>query len=465
MTGRLAMAWVAVCVLVCGCTMGSSSGDPSASPQPAGNPVVAQPMAGRSAPTPKPPPTTAPINIVDQGAVADGKTVNTAAIQKALNMCSARGGGVVIVPAGNFVTGSVVLGPRTTLQLEKDSILTGSPNIEDYPVIDVRWEGEWRPGHRSLLFANHVERIAIVGEGKIVGPPIALAGLRPRAGGTARGPSILEPIECRDVHFEGFSIQYQRMWNMHLTYCQDVLVKNVTIRSTMTNGDGIDVDSCKNVWIEGCDIQTGDDAIAIKSGRDTEAVNIGRPSEDVMIRNCRLSCPSYACVGIGTEMSGGVRNVRIENCQLRQSSNAFYIKGNVGRGGFIDNISAENIDVAQDVRTLLNFSLVRTGITGYEPVKGLAGIPHVTNISLNNIRTKAPTFVNGTTISPEKPVENVTLSNITGTSQRGINVANIKNLVLKNIDLTGFQGEFLQARNVTGPNIDKIKSPQDTTAK
>lgn len=433
------------------------------------------------------------IRITDMGAVPDGQTVNTVAIQRSLNAISARGGGEVVIPAGNFVSGSIVLGPRTTLRFEKDAILTGSPNIADYPIINVRWEGEWRPGHRALIFANNVDHIAVIGEGKIIGPPQALANLRPNAGGRgapargpattqaaagrggrgggaqagdARGPSIIEPIECRDVHLEGFSIQYARMWNVHLTYCQDVVVRNVTIRSdiSQSNGDGIDIDSCKTVLIEGCDIETGDDAICLKSGRGMEAARIARPTEDVIIRNCKLSCPRFACIGFGTEMSGGIRNVRVENTTFGRSVNAIFIKSRTGRGGFIENITFDGMDVSVDVQHLIEFDLITKGIVAYETVEGQDGFPRVANITLKNVKTNAAAIVLGTSIAPVKPVENFTLSDVTGTSQTGIKLANMNNVVLKNIAVTGYQGEFLTTQNVTGTNIEKIREPKDTVA-
>jgi polygalacturonase len=441
------------------------------------------------------------IIVTDMGAVGDGTTVNTVAIQRALNAISARGGGEVVIPAGNFVTGSIVLGPRTTLRFEKDAILTGSPNIVDYPIINVRWEGEWRPGHRALIFANNVDHIAVIGEGKIVGPPIALAGLRPNAGGRgggnrgavrgapgapattpggaaparggrggggqagdARGPSIIEPIECHDVRMEGFSIQYQRMWNVHLTYCSDVVVRNLNIRSDtrQSNGDGVDIDSCKNVLVEGCDIETGDDAICLKSGRGLEAVRIARPAEDIVIRNNTLSCPSFACIGMGTEMSGGIRNVRIENNTFNRAVNGIFIKSRTGRAGFIENITVDGMTVSDQVQHLIEIDLVNKGIAATENATGVDAYPHLANITLNNVKTQARDLFVVTAIAPEKPAENITFSNVTGTCQNGIKAQNIRNFTLKNINVSGYQGPFLNVENVTGPKIESIKEPKDT---
>jgi polygalacturonase len=411
-------------------------------------------------------PTTRTHDISAYGAVGDGSTNSTAAIQRALNACSAMGGGEVIVPQGNFVTGSIVLGPRTTLRFMDGATLTGSPRIEDYPITNVRWEGEWRPGHRAMISMDHVEHVAVVGPGKIVGPPFELANLRPNGNGNARGPSILEPIECRDVKFEDFSIEYGRMWNVHMTYCEDVVVRNVKIRSATnrSNGDGIDVDSCKNVLIEKCDIETGDDAICLKSGRGMEAVRIARPTDGVIIRDCILSCPSFACVGIGTEMSGGVRNVKIENCTFVRAVNAIFIKAKDGRGGFIENIAGENWTVQSGVQHVIHFDLQNKGIVAFEEVTGEDAFPRVKNLTFNNIKTEAGRLLRVTSISPNRPVENFTLSNVTGKAQTAIDIKNMKDVKLINVDVSGYQGDFIRTENVTGPRIEQIKAPADTKA-
>jgi polygalacturonase len=214
------------------------------------------------------------------GATGDGVTKDTAAFQKALDAAAATGGGEVVVPAGKYLIGSIVMSSNTTLRLEKDAELIATQDKADYPLMDIRWEGRWRKGHRALIHAANASNIAIVGPGKITGP-MKLADLR-----DPRGPCVFEPIECRNVRLEGFSVQYRRMWTIHLTYCDDVSIKALTIRSERDNGDGIDVDSCRDVTITGCDIDSGDDAIAIKSGRGMEAVRIARPSENIVVATC-----------------------------------------------------------------------------------------------------------------------------------------------------------------------------------
>lgn len=384
------------------------------------------------------------VSVSDFGAVADGKTLSTAAFQKALNAIAERGGGEVIVPAGNYLIGSVFIGPRTTLRIEKDATIIGSPNKEDYPLETVRWEGRWRLGHRALLSANKSDHIAIVGEGTIVGDT-KLAYLR-----DPRGPCLIEPVQCRDVRIEGISLRYERMWTIHLTYCEDVTVRNLHIRTTPrpSNGDGIDVDSCRRVTIEGCDIDAGDDAIALKSGRGMEAVTIAKPTEDVLIRNCKLGS-TFAGIALGTEMSGGLRNIRVENCQFTRGVNAIYIKSRTGRGGFIENVEFRNV-TSNGPRHFLHIDLITKGIVDSRTVEGIDGIPHVRNIAVDGATVDCRHLLLAERIAPEKPLEGLTFRNIRGTCEQGIVLSNMRDVKLADINVTGHTGPLIKASNVPG---------------
>ena len=166
------------------------------------------------------------------------------------------------------------------------------------------------------------------------------------------------------------------MWCLHATNCENVLYKNLTIRSTTGNGDGIDIDSCRHVRIEGCDIATGDDCIAIKSGRGEEAYTLLQTTEDVLITNCTMADSIFACVGIGSETSGGIRNVRIEHCKFTSARTfAIYIKSRPGRGAFIEDIVADDLDVSGTTGGFLRFNILNSGIQDQDPVPG-GGNPH-----------------------------------------------------------------------------------------
>ncbi|MDI1249349.1 MAG: DUF1080 domain-containing protein [Lacunisphaera sp.] len=399
-----------------------------------------------------------PFNVRDFGATGDGVTKDTRAFQKALDACAVAGGGDVIVPAGRYLIGSIQLGTRTTLRLEQDSILTGSPDLDDYPIIDVRWEGRTLPGHRALIYAANVDHIGITGPGLIEGNPATAASNRP-----PRGTVVLEPINCTNILWEGFTVkQPGNNWATHPTYCDDIVIRNVTIEG---GRDGIDLDSCRRVRIEGCTINTGDDCISLKSGRGMDGARLGRPTEDVLITNCKMTGRRFACIGIGSEISGGVRNIRIEHCSFRAYTHAIYLKTRIGRGGVNENISADDIDVLGG--DFLRINLVKGGNTNTadDPVEGLPGYPVARRLAFSNIRLQgAKAVVVGTEVSALRPVESLVLTNITGTCSAGLTLANMKDVVLKDINVTGFTGALLGTVNVTGTGLEgaqAIPAPVD----
>ncbi len=393
-------------------------------------------------------PTKSPINVRDFGAIGDGATKDTIAFQKALDTCAVHGGGEVVVPAGKYLIGSVQIGYRTTLRLEKDSVLTGSPDLEDYPLIDIRWEGRWQPGRRSLIYAANVDHIGVVGPGLIEGNPATAASNRP-----PRGTLVLEPISCSDVRWEGFSVrQAGNNWATHPTYCTDVVIKNVTIYG---GRDGIDIDSCKNVRIEKCDINTGDDCISLKSGRGMDGARIGKPTEDVLITDCTMVGRRFACVGIGSETSAGVRNVRIEHCKFTAATYAIYLKTRIGRAGVNEAISGDDLDIRGGGFLRINLTVGGNTNTTDDSVPGLIGYPSAKNISFSNVRlTNARVVAEIVQIAPEKPVENLLLTHITGTAARGITMRHVKHAVLRNIEVTGLNGSWLAIDDVTGTGLD-----------
>jgi polygalacturonase len=382
----------------------------------------------------------------DFGATGDGTNKDTVAFQKALDACAVSGGGEVIVPAGHYLIGSVQIGYRTILRLEKDSVITGSPDADDYPMMDVRWEGRWQPGRRALIYSANVDHTGIIGPGRIEGNAAVAAPQNPR------GVVVLEAISCDDVHWEGFTITQGGNWATHPTYCTGVNIKNVTIHG---NRDGIDVDSCKDVYIDGCDIDTGDDSISLKSGRGLDGARLGKPTEDVWITNCVLHDRHFACVGIGSEMSGGIRNVHIEHCQMTSRSYGVYIKSRIGRAGVIENISGEDIDILAG--GFLRINLIGSGNlnTADDPVPGLMGYPLGRNFEFSNIRMGGTTLADVSQISAEKPLVGLVLEHITGTCTKGISLANIDDAALRDIKVAGYSGAFLTQTNVRGLGLEE----------
>jgi len=385
-------------------------------------------------------------NVRSFGAIGNGTTKDTAAFQKALDTCAVSGGGEVIVAAGKYLIGSIQIGNRTILRLEKDSILMGSPDLEDYPIMDIRWEGRWQQGYRSLIYAANVDHTGIIGPGRIEGNRAVAFGKG------KRGALVLEPISCTDLRWEDFSVTHDGTWATHPTYCTGVVIKNLHIRNTR---DGIDVDSCKNVRIEGCDIDCGDDAISLKSGRGMNGARIGKPTEDVLITRCVLGGGYFACIGIGSETSGGIRNVRIEKTRFTHSrTHAIYIKTRTGRAGVVENITGEDLDIANGGFLCINLTSGGNQSTPDDTVEGNLGYPVVRNIRFSNVRMKGvTTLAEIVKVAPENPLLGLSLLNITGTCQKGITLVNVKDVVLRGINVTGFAGPLLAIANTTGSGL------------
>ena len=406
---------------------------------------------------PKPAPTVT-LNVGDFGATGDGATKDTAAIQLALDRCAMLGGGMVVAPTGTYVTGAIRIGSRTVLMLEEGATLQGSPDIADYPVTQVRWEGKWIKGYIGLVSARDATAVGIAGKGRILGNT-NIKGRVEKATGL-RNPALLEFINCSGVAIRDVFTLQNDMWSIHPVYCDDVSFLNVTVNG---GADGIDVDSCTRVLIDGCTFDTADDCISLKSGRGMEGNTIARPTEDVTIRNCSFRDKNWACIGIGSETSAGIRKVRVDNCRcLSARTFAIYIKSRPGRGAFIEDIVMTNLDVSGAGQGFLRFNFLDSGKQDEAPVPGLDGIPTVRDFHFAHIRVKdVPMLVDGAGIHPDKPLDGFSLSDVTGTSARGVNLANIRHAVLTDIKVTGLTGPLLATRNVTGTGLaDAVPLPE-----
>lgn len=391
------------------------------------------------------------LDVRDFGAIGDGKAKDTLAIQQALDRCTLLGGGEVLVPAGVYLTGTISIGSNTLLRLHEGATLQGSPDLADYPLTQVRWEGRWIKGYAGLVVALRAENIGIAGTGKILGNP-AIKGRVDRVT-QLRHPALLEFTSCRNVRVRDCFTQQNDMWSIHPVYCDNVSFQNMTVNG---GADGIDVDSCRQVVIEHCTFDTADDCISLKSGRGEEGNTVARPTEDVRIAHCSFRDHNWACIGIGSETSGGIRRVRVEHCKcLSAKTFAIYIKSRPGRGAFIEDIVMDDIDVAGALGGFLRFNILNSGKQDEFPVPGEDGIPTIRNFHFSNIRVKdVPVLVDGVGIHPAKPLDGFSLTNISGTCGKGIALANIKNAVLRDIDVRGFSGPLLSTSNVSGTGLD-----------
>ena len=391
------------------------------------------------------------LNVRDFGAIGDGKTKDTSAIQQALDRCSVLGGGEVLVPAGDYLSGAIALRSNTVLRMDAGAVLLGSPDLADYPVTQVRWEGHWTQGYIGFISAMDAENIGITGKGRIVGND-AIRGRVDRVTGL-RHPALMEFTQCKNVCVEDCVTSQNDMWSIHPTYCENITFRNVTVHG---GADGIDVDSCKHVVIDGCTFATGDDCISLKSGRGQEGYSIRRPTEDVHIYNCTFSDIHWACIGIGSETSGGIRNIHVDHCKcIGAGTFAIYIKSRPGRGAFIEDIYMTNLEVSGARAGFLRINILSSGKEDAFSVAGDDGIPTLRNFRFSNIHiSDLPMLVDAVNIHPHKPLDGLLLEDISGTCRNGMLLANIQHAVLRNIQVTGNADRMLSTYNVTGIGLE-----------
>lgn len=373
---------------------------------------------------------TALYNVRDFGAVGDGTTLETAALQRAINTCAEAGGGTVFCPPGNYLTGTLVLRSHVTLELSAGCTIWGSTNLDDYPphVPEFRSYTD-NYTERSLIYAEKTTGTALVGRGAINGNGASSAFDQPdgRQRPYKERPYIMRFIECTHLLVSGVTLKDTPMWVQHYLACEDVRIENVTVRSRIPrrNGDGIDIDSCERVIITGCNIDCQDDAICLKS-------TSGKVCRDIVISDCVITthCNAFKC---GTESIGGFENVTLTNCTIfdtRLAGVAIYsVDGGTVKNFTISNLVMDNIGAPFSLRrgarylnpypggqkdTPGEFSGVTirdieaTNVTGIGcPIAGIPGYP-IEDVSISNVRV---TFKGGgkledTTVEvPEVPAK------------------------------------------------------------
>jgi polygalacturonase len=350
------------------------------------------------------------------GARADGRTDNTLAIKKAIAACAKAGGGRVVVPRGVFLTGAIHLKSKVNLHLEAGATLKFIPDPAKYlPVVHTRFEGTECMSYSPLIYAFEQEDIAVTGEGILdgsasneswwgwarrgEGPPLALASIRRLLDMGERGvpvaervfgsgyhlrPSFIQPYRCRNILIEGVTIHNSPMWEIHPVLCTNVTVRGIKVVTRGPNNDGCDPESCRDVLIEDSLFDTGDDCIAIKSGRNNDGRRIGVPSENIIVRRCTMK-DGHGGVVIGSEISGGCRNVYVQDCQMDSPNldRALRFKSNALRGGVLENVYMRDVQVGRVAEAVLTIDfLYEAGAEGpYQPI--------VRNVELENVTATA----------------------------------------------------------------------------
>ncbi len=296
------------------------------------------------------------------GAKGDGHTLNTKALQAAIDACPLNG--IVRLPAGVFLSGALFLKSDMTLEIAKDSVLQGSASPSDYePFFLNRFEGWEMETYASLLNAGKLDRngpatvrnITIRGEGKIAGGGDPLGKAMIAAHGMRSRGRLICLMNCSGVELQGLKLETPPCWTIHYIYSEDVSLHDLDILTNVRNGDGLDPDSSRNSYVFNCDFSTGDDCIAIKSGKNPEGNVVNRPTENVRITDCRFTRGHG--ISIGSEMSGGVRHVLVEDCVAGPLLYGLQIKGTKDRGGFVEDVVVRDCDLQKiNILTKLNYN-------------------------------------------------------------------------------------------------------------
>ncbi len=400
-------------------------------------------------------------NVVDFGAVGDEETNNTAAFARAIEACSRAGGGMVYVPAGRFVIGAVFLRSHITLYIEAGCTILGSQNIDDYPVIDGRWEGVECKHYASVINGDGLENIAIVGRGTIDARG-QFWWERFKDLPYARG-RLIGLYRCTDVLIQGVTLRNSPAWTVNPIYCDNVTVDSVTVinPNPSPNTDGINPDSSRNVRISNCHIDVGDDCITIKSGRDEDGRRVGKPCENITITNCTM-LRGHGGVVIGSEMSGGVNNVVISNCVFDGTENGIRMKTRRGRGGVVQDICVTNI-VMRNVVYALKLNMSYDGQspdyflpTDPEPVSERT--PAFRNIHISHIRIHGAERAAHWGGLVEMPLSEISLSHAVIDAKKGIYVMHGADLSFHDVRINTTEGPALYGEMVKNVEIDGLRT-------
>ncbi|MFK4872518.1 glycoside hydrolase family 28 protein [Novosphingobium sp. ZW T3_23] len=385
--------------------------------------------------------------VVAFGAMADGRTDDSMAIARAIAACGEAGGGRILLPIGVTLTGPIRLRSHMELHVPKGARLKFIPEPARYLLpVRTRWEGVELMGYHPLIYAFEEEDVALTGGGVIDGSAddrtwwpwkgpwadryrdtpekerqatdrarlfdMAERGVpveqRVFGEGSRLRPSFFQPYRCRRVLMEGLTVEAAPFWQVHPVDCTDVTFRRVTCSSHGPNNDGIDPESCNGVLIEHCVFDTGDDCIAIKAGRNADGRRLNTPCQNIVIRHCLMK-DGHAGVAIGSELTGGVRNVFVHDCRMDSPNltRVLIIKSNSYRGGLIENIHLRRIDAGAVDKAFIQIWML------YEEGNGGGHVPQVAHVSVQDCTVRSTERVLIVRGLPEAPVRDLQLANIT----------------------------------------------------
>jgi polygalacturonase len=464
------------------------------------------------------------VTLTDFGAVEGGQVLNSQAFADAIDAVSEKGGGKVIIPAGVWLTGPIILKSNLELYTEPGALIIFSDNKDLYPVIETSFEGldTWRC--ISPIYGKNLENVAFTGHGIWDGTGdawrfvkrskmtanqwkelLASGGVVNKKGdewypseqfkaahetanmNVPTGLNSKEEYEAiRDflrpvmvsiqnskrILFDGPTFQNSPAWGIHPLMVEDLIVRNLTVRNPWysQNGDGIDIESCRNVLVENCNFDVGDDAICIKSGKDEDGRRRGVPCENIIIRN-NIVYHGHGGVTVGSEMSGGVRNMHVSNCTFIGTDVGLRFKSNRGRGGVVENIYMSDIRMVNIPTNAISFNLYYSGMSVSEMLEaGNAGelakmepvteeTPRFRNIFMHNIVVKGAR--QGVVLQglPEMKLENVVLTDMLIEADNGFSIADADQVQIENVNLILKNSTAIQIYNSNNVEIKEVKYP------
>jgi polygalacturonase len=466
------------------------------------------------------------VRITDHGARGDGTTLNTEAIAAAVAVCVKAGGGRVVVPRGVFLTGPIELKSRVELHLERGALLLFSPRFEDYPLVRTSYEGGRGVRAQSPIWANGAEDIAITGEGIIDGSGdawrpvkkskmtagqwqalVASGGIVDAAGTTwwpsreamqgadvvkvllGRGddvpigeyavareylrPVMISLVECRRVLLDGPTFQNSPAWNIHPQRSEDLVIRNITVLNPWysQNGDGLDLDSCRRAVVHNCRFDVGDDAICVKSGRDEYGRALGRPTEDVLVTD-DVVYHGHGGFTVGSEMSGGVRNILVERCTFLGTDIGLRFKTTRGRGGVVEKIWVRDIQMKEIATDAIGFNMyyggdapTDAGDTPGTPRASMPvneGTPQFRDIVLERIFCSGADRAVMLEGLPEMPIRAVVLNDVRIRARRGLATIGADAITLRRVEIGVRSGPVVALRDSRNVSIEGGAAPAGT---
>lgn len=344
------------------------------------------------------------IDVTNAGVVGDGTTLNTISIQKAIDDCSAAGGGTVAFPAGRYLTGTIQIKSNVTLRLEDQATLLGSTEVADYRNLDPFIDGSGNPLGHALLVAVDAQNVGVEGKGTVDGRSPAL---KKKQKPYSMRPFLLRWVRCTNVTVRDVHLTNPGAWTLNFFQTKGAVIENVTIRSRdlgMPNNDGINIDSSENIRVRNCDVISGDDALVIK------ATSATKPSRDIEATNCKLSTRTNA-IKLGTESIGGFENIKVTNCQITNTKMAgialYEVDGADLRNVTISEILMDGVIVPISIRLGARLKTFREGDEP-RPAPGKLRDVTIRNVIAKNVEMIGM-IINGV---PGHPVEALTLENI-----------------------------------------------------